>query len=444
MVKPVKIKLPFKVNITRIFVNKKFAIAFSLILSFAIWLSVMINQNPVREQVFTDVSANISIENTAAGDLGLGIVSDIASQRFTVTLSGPNYVVSSLSSEDFILSADVSAINSVGTHTLTVYGNRNSSKSGYTFKSISPSTIDVTFDYIDSKEFTLVPKLVGVSAAEGLIAEAPVVANSDQSTITVKGPRATIERIALVGSYAEVNKTLSATQTFDSYVVLYDENGAILYNFRSDGSVTDGEGKIVTSSYLSLSFTTVKITQPISKKVTLPVKAVFTNLPSGISSGDINYSIDHSRVTVIGTPDVIASMDSVTLAPIDFTGVSPSANRFEVTASLKDGVRLFDTIEYFTVTIDTSGFAEKTFTLNSIRCTGLGSDLSVTSDSSIRNVKVCGPKDVIADIKATDLYAIADLSDKAAGSYTVSVAIQSDKYNNIWQVGNYSVAVNIK
>ena len=131
-----KAKLPFKFNIGRLFANKKFAIVFSLILSFAIWLSVMINQNPIREQVFTDVTANISIDNTAASDMGLGIVSDISSVKFTVTVSGPNYIVSSLSSDDFILSADVSEVNSVGVHTLSVYGNRNSSKTGYTFKSI--------------------------------------------------------------------------------------------------------------------------------------------------------------------------------------------------------------------------------------------------------------------------------------------------------------------
>lgn len=439
-----KIKLPFKIKITRIFANKKFAVAFSLILSFAIWLSVMINQNPVREQVFTDISANISIENTAASDLGLGIVSDISSQRFTVTLSGPNYVVSSLSSEDFILSADVSAINSAGRHTLTVYGNRNSSKTGYTFKSISPSTIDVAFDYIDSKELTLVPKLAGVSAAEGLVAETPVVSNSEQSTIIIKGPRTTLEKISSAGSYAEVNKTLSATQTFDSYVVLYGENGEALYSFLYDGSVVDSAGNTVTNSYLTLSYTSVKVTQPISKKVTLPVKAAFANLPAGISADSISYSIDHSRVTVIGTPDVVSGMEAVTLAPIDFTGVSSASNKFEVTASLKDGVKLFDTIEYFTVTIDTSGFAEKTFTVNSIRFTGLPSDLSVTSDRSVRNVKICGPKDVIDEIAASDLYAVADLSDKSAGSYTVSVTVKSDKYNTVWQVGSYSVAVNIK
>ncbi len=439
-----KIKLPFSAKFTRIFLNNKFAVVFSLILSFAIWLSVTINQNPIRDQVFYDVSANISIDNTVANDMGLGIVSDIGSQKFTVTVSGPNYVVSSLSADDFVLSADVSSVNSAGTHTLTVFGNRNSNKTGYTFRSISPSSINVKFDYIDSKELQLAPKLIGVSAADGLVAEAPVVANNEQSVITIKGPRATIEKIASAGTYYEVNKTLSATQTFDSQIVLYDEGGNILYRYTEDGTILDGSGNGVQNNYLSLSFTSVKVTQPISKKATLPVKVLFNNLPSGMSASDIDYTVDHSTVTVIGTPDVVSALDSISLSPINFTEVSTSSNKFEMTAALKDGVRIFDSIEFFTVNIDTSKFAEKTVTVSSIKCVGLESGLTVKSDDVIRNVKICGPKSDISEIKAADLYAAADLSDKSVGSYTVPVVIKSDKFGAVWQVGSYSIAVNIK
>lgn len=436
-------KFRFKLNISRLFSNKKFAIAFSLILSFAIWLSVMINQNPVREQVFTDVSANISIDNTAASDMGLGIVSDISSQKFTVTISGPNYVVSSLSSDDFVLSADISEVNSVGTHRLTIYGNRNSSKTGYTFKSISPAEIDVKFDYIDSKEFQLVPKLIGVSAEEGLVAETPVVSNNDQASITVKGPRAIIEKIASAGTYYEVNKTLSSTQTFDSQIVLYDENDDILYQYLPDGSILDGTGNVVVNNNLSLSFTSVKVTQPISKKATLPVKVAFSNLPSGMSAGDIDYRVDHSTVTVIGTPDVISGLSEVTLSPIDLTQISPSSDKFEVSASLNDGVRIFDSIETFTVTVDVSDYAERVFTISNIKCVGLSSEFKVKSDGTVKNVKICGPKSVISELTVSDLYAVADLTDKSAGSHTVPVIIRSDKYDNIWQFGSYSISVDI-
>ena len=264
-----KIKIPQHLRLSYLIFNKRFTVVLSIVIAFAMWLGITMTQNPIRTQTFTDVSAAISIEGTAAAEMGLGIVSDVASQKFTVTVSGPNYVVSSLKSEDFILSASSVDINSAGTYSLDIVGNSNSSKTGYTFTSISPSSIDVTFDYIDAKEFTLVPKLIGVGASEGLVAEAPVVSDSQQNTITIRGPRTTMDKIASVGTLAEVNKTLSTSQTFDSDIVLYDSNEKIIYRFTSDGLVYDANDNLITNSFLTLSFTGVKVLQPISKMATV-------------------------------------------------------------------------------------------------------------------------------------------------------------------------------
>ena len=186
------------------------------------------------------------------------------------------------------------------------------------------------------------------------------------------------------------------------------------------------------------------MTVPISKRTTVPVVADFTNLPSGFQKSSIAYSIDHQTVTVIGTPDAIDKITQVTLSAIDITAVSVSSNKFDVSPKLPDGVRLLDTIEHFTVTIDMSGYAEKTFTVSTVRYKGLSSGLKATSDTVIRNVKICAPKNVISKLKDSMLYAEVDLSDKAAGEHTVSALIRSDSYNNIWQVGSYGTTVKIR
>lgn len=438
-----KIKIPQHLRLSYLIFNKRFTVVLSIVIAFAMWLGITMTQNPIRTQTFTDVSAAISIEGTAAAEMGLGIVSDVASQKFTVTVSGPNYVVSSLKSEDFILSASLVDINSAGTYSLDIVGNSNSSKTGYTFTSISPSSIDVTFDYIDAKEFTLVPKLIGVGASEGLVAEAPVVSDSQQNTITIRGPRTTMDKIASVGTLAEVNKTLSTSQTFDSDIVLYDSNEKIIYRFTSDGLVYDANDNLITNSFLTLSFTGVKVLQPISKMATVSCKAVFSNLPEGISENNISYSIDQNKVTVIGTPEVVDKISSISLSTIDFRKVSTSTNIFEVSPALPDGVKLLDSIDYFTVSIDTSGYADTVFDIKDIRCTGVGNNLKAKTDTRIRNVKVCGPKDVVSGLKATDFYAVVDLTDKSAGDHTVEAVIKSDKYKNVWQVGTYSISITL-
>ena len=439
-----KIKFPQKYRLGQLLYNKKFTVVLSVVLAFALWLGISMTENPIRQQTFSDLSALVTLDGTAAADLGLGIVSDVASQRFSVTISGPNYIVSSLKAEDFSLSASTVEINSAGTYNLKLAASNNSNKSGFTISKITPSTIDVTVDFIDTKEFTLVPKLIGVSAAEGLVAETPVISDSQQNTLTIRGPRSTIDKIASVASFKEVNETLSTSQTFDADVVLYDSNDRVLYRYTSDGTVYDANDNIITNSYLSLTFTNVKVTQPISKRKTVVCKPVFNNLPAGLAVDDIRYSLNQNKVTIIGTPEIVDKIENISLSAIDFRNVSTKAVHFEVSAILPDGVKFLESIEnVFTVDIDASQYAEVTLDIKNIRCLGLNSELKAKTDKQIKNVKLCGPAKIIKNLKASDLYAVVDLTDKTAGDYTVEVIIKSDVYDEVWQIGTYSTSITL-
>lgn len=422
-----KINLPAKFSFKKLLYNKRLTIPLSILTAFVFWLVIMISQNPDIERTFTDIPININLENTFVSENGMEIIGDISSQKFTVTIKGPSYVVSALQSGDFYVYASAAAINAPGDYQLEVSGGKNTAVSDYEFISISPSTVNVNFDYVDTKEFTVKARAEGATATEGLIAETAVVSGTESDTITIKGPRTIINRIATVEAYAEVNKTLSESATYDAEIHLYDE-----------------AGEAIDMTNLTLSEHAVKVTVPISKSVTIPVVADFTNLPEGFQKSSIGYSVDHQSVTVIGKPEAIDKITQVTLSAIDITSVSVSSNKFDVSPKLPDGVRLLDSIEHFTVTVDTSGYAEKTFTVSSVRFKGLSAGLSAVSDTVIRNVKICGPKDVIAKLKDDMLYALVDLSDKAAGEHTVSVSVRSDSYNNIWQVGSYSTTVKIR
>ena len=420
-------KLSQKLNFRLLLENRKFTIPFSICMSIILWLVITMSQNPIRQQIFNDITATVSIENTVISEMGLGIVNDISAQKFSVTLSGPNYVVSSVKPEDFILNADITEVTKAGTYKLKLTGSRNSNKTGYTFASISPSEIEVSFDFIDTKEYTVVPKIIGAAAAEGLVAETPIINGLENGVITIKGPRSTMEKIDTVAAYAEVNKTLSSTQTYSADIKIYDNKGNEL-----------------DMTNLVLSSANINVSVPISKKVTLPVKAAFNNLPEGLTAENIKHSIDHQKVTIVGTPEVVSKMTSVTLSPIDFTTVSKNSQSFEATLVLPDGVKLLDNIEFFTVTIDTSSFNEKTLNVSNIKYSGLSSSLKATVNTSIKNVKICGPRNVINAIKAEDLTVYANCAGKAAGAYGLNCTVESTKYPSVWAVGNVTASVNIK
>ncbi len=420
-------KIASSISLKKLFGSRRFKALFSIIGAFVFWLVITINQNPIRQQTFADVPISISLENTVAGEKGMNIISDLSSQKFTVTVSGPNYIVSSLKTSDFSIYASAAEITEPGEYELEVLGNKNTAKGNYDFVGISPEKIKVKFDYIDTKQFNVEPSLVGVGAADGFVAETPVVTATEGDMVSISGPRSIVGKIARVIAYAQVDETLNSSKTYDAEV-----------------KALDSEGKEISAKNLTISSVKVKVAVPISKKATVKVDASFINLPVGYKVSDIKHTINHKEITIIGAADVIDTVKSIKLSDIDFTTVSPESNKFDVSAILPDGVKILDNIEFFTVSIDVSDYEIKTFnTVTGVKTEGLKNGLSVKKTASILNVKICVPKELAKDIKSKDIYAIIDLSGKSAGEHTVPVKIVSDTYKGIWQIGAYTTAVTI-
>lgn len=420
-------KLLKNFSLRKLLYNKKFTIPFSIFLAFALWLTIMINEKPIMDRTFTDLTANINIENTLVSENDMSIIGDISAQRFTVSVRGPSYQVGALTASDISLYASAATVDAPGEYNLEVAAMRNTANSEYEIISISPSTINVSFDYIDTKEFTITPSALGAVASEGLIAENGVVSGTESNTVTIKGPRAVINKIEKVVAVAEVNKTLSASATFDANIVIYDE-----------------DEKVIEQTNLTLSTQKVKVMVPISKKKTVPVKVEYTNLPAGFNKDSIRATVDHPTVTVIGTPETVDKTTQVSLSAIDITTVSSAASSFDVSPKLPEGVRLLDSIDSFTVTLNTSGYIEKTISVSKVEYSGLGSGLKASGADILRNVKIYGPRASVNKINDTNAIAVLVLTDKKAGEHTVTATIKFEGYNNVWAVGTYNTSVTIK
>ncbi len=405
--------------------NKRFTIPLSILLAFISWVVLTVNQKPTMDRVFTDLTVTVNLENTFASENDMSIIGDISQQKFTVTVRGSNYAVGALTSGDFNLYASAATVDEPGEYNLEVAATRNNSD--YEIVSITPETLSVNFDYIETKEFTINALAQGATAADGLIAEGGIVSGTESDTVTIKGPRAVLNRIETVAALAQVNSTLSESATFDADIILYDV-----------------DGKVIEKDNLSLSAEKVKVTVPISRKKVVPVRVVFSNLPEGFSRQSISCSIDNSSVTVIGTPETIEKTTEITLSPIDIRKVTLDSNKFDVSAKLPEGVRVLDNIDHFTVTVGLKNYAEKIVTVSSIKYTGLSHKLTTEGGSAIKNVRICGPTSVLKDIDESKIYAQTDLSGKKAGGHTVDVDINFDGYKNVWAIGTYKTTVTVK
>ena len=406
--------------------NKRFTIPLSIFLSFVFWIVITVEQKPVIQRSFSDMTVNVNLENTFAAENDMQIIGDISQQRFTVLVMGQNHIVTSLSAADINLYASAASVDSPGEYDLTV-SVTDASSSDYDVISITPKTLKVTFDYIETREFTVTALAEGAAAPNGLIADTPVVSGMESNTITIVGPRTVVNSIETVTAKAEVNKTLSQSETFDANIIL-----------------TDSEGNEISQENLQISSSNVKITVPISKKKTVPVKVDFSNTPKEFNKDSINAMVNHSEITIIGTPETVDKINEVSLSPIDLTTLTAKTSTFEVSAKLPEGVRMFDSIESFVVTVNLSSYREKTITVSNVKYSGLSSGLTAGGFSSIKNVKICGPSSVIRNLSESVAYAAINLADKKAGEHVVNAIISFEGYDNVWAVGTYETTVNVK
>ena len=407
--------------------NKKVLCAFSVIVAFAMWLMISIYQNPVREHVISNITVNIHTENTVVSELGMDIIDGGIGEKVNVRISGPNYIVSSLSASDILVSASFSNVTAPGSYDLELIATANSAKSGYTILNITPSKISAKFDYIDTKAFTVIPKAIGVGTdvEGGMVADTEIISNNENATITIKGPRTDMELIDKVVAEATVNKKLDATQSFDA-----------------DIKLLDAEGNELDKSPFTISNEVINITVPVALKAQMPIQATFANAPDGFQNF-LKYSLEVESATVLGPPETVSKLTKIDLDSIDFYNISKDNNSFDVAPLLPDGVKFSDNISYVTVAINTSELSEKTFSISNIECKNVPSNLTASSGQTIRKVKICGPSSVVKSLSADDLYAEIDLTGKAAGEHTVSAKILSRNGDAVWQVGEYSVIITL-
>lgn len=413
-------------SLRKLLENRRFTIPLSLLLAFIIWLLIVIKENPIIERSFADMTVSVNLENTIASENGMSMIGDISEQKFTVIARGPTYLISSLKSEDFNVYASAAAVDAPGEYKLDVVATPNDTNKGYEVLKVVPSTVKISFDYIDTKEFTVKATAEGVTAKEGLIAESSVVSGAESDTITITGPRTVINKIDSVVAYTKVNKTLAVSETFDATIKLYD-----------------AKNKEIIADNLTLSATNVKVTVPISKKKTVPVEVAFVNLPEGFKASSLSYSLNYETVTVIGKPEAVDKIKKITLSPIELSKVSKKSSSFDVSAQLPDGVRLLDNIEHFTVKFNVSSYISKTLDVSKFKYKNLGKGLSSDADK-LKNITVFGPRNDIYRLKKSEVYAVVDLADKKAGEHTVAALICFEDNERLWAIGSYDATVTIK
>ncbi len=408
---------------------KRYVIAISVVIAFIFWMIITIDQNPTRQKTLSNVTLNVDVSSSAAGNLGLDVVDKDFAKYATVTVEGPNYIVSSLKSSDISVVADLSDVTEPGTKTVTLKAQREGNTSGYSFISVSPATIELTFDYFQTREFVVEPKADGIKAVSGLIVDTPIINSLPDSKISVRGPKKEVDIIDRVVATVNKSEILDTSKSFDANIVVYDVDGNILDNKNLEFSASD-----------------LKVTVPICKQKVLTVVPTFINETYEGMGKALVKSLSVNKVTVLGPAESIDNIQHAELAAIDLTKATPNSRVFEVALSLPDGIRSVDNISTVTVELGISNYKTKNVKIGStsVAFKNLDPALSAQVTSGEFLLTFCGQSKTLNSLNNKNISIEVDLTGKTTGTYTITPVIKVNTNSPVWQVGEVTVTVEIK
>lgn len=409
--------------------NNRFVAVFSIVIAIVMWLMISISENPQRTMNVNGVPISINTQGTVVSTLGMEIISDSYVKEVTVVVDGPSYIVSSLKSSDILVSASLANVTEAGTFELNLTAQRNSSKTGYSIVSVNPDKITVSFDIVDEKEFDLELIAKGAEAADGLLIGELSVNNNLHNTITIKGPRTQMSKIATVAAVANVDKVLSKTDEYSADIVLYDD-----------------KGQEISSEFFTLSVDSVDVVVPVLKEKTVNI-AIDSTTQNTINY--TKYTLSQNSVLLRGEPEEIDKITHAFVSGIDFSKISAekvdNEGKFvlDVSLDIPSTIEARD-LEDLKIEFNLANYTNKTFKVQNLETKDLESGLEATFSSDFVEVTVCGPANIINVLSANDLTVYANCAGKTAGVYGLNCTIVSEKYPQIWTVGTATASVTIK
>ena len=425
--------------IKKLFDNKKFLVAFSLVCAVIFWLVIDITENPTREITVTDIPLVVADQTDDNGGT-LKVVSKYEG-NVSVTVSGPGYIVSTVDKEDVrVAVASYADVNSPGTYVLNLTAELDIS--GCTVVKISPSYIKVDYDYDTDAE---IPVEVDTSAFLELLPQDREIFKSvlknksdgaDIASLSVKGPSEVVASITKVVVTPDIPaNTAPETQNFTGVLKFHDASGN-----EVDGSQLE---------YNQDTFVRVIV----YKVADVTLKPTFKNMPLCYSStkdglpplsikrynGNAKTNQDMTYVKVRGPVEVIdrLSVSGLELSPIDFMRVTPDSTSFNVSLVLEDGVEVVDGTEEITVELKLGSLRTTTVEISPSQINFVGLPQGLKADSAITNktikVTVCYDKNKTTATKAKNsIQLTVDCSDITTPSSVTRIINATAKTNDIF------------
>lgn len=399
----------------------------SLFASVLLWVYVTTSRGDIIEVRIENIHIVFIGEDTIREKEGL-IVTELSNETISVNIKGTRRDISRLSANNIIASVDISKIATVGQHTSSLDITFPSIVDNSTMSVVSttPSTITFSIAKENSKIIEVIGEFAG-TVAEGFVAKEPVI---EPSTVMISGSDSDLRKV----SYAKV-------------LIQRDEVDKTLI-FDSEYILCDAEGNEIDKADIYLGTEIVRITLPISatKEVPLTVDLVEG---SGATIENVKINCNPESIIIAGDAEILDGINKISLGTVD---LSSFAFTFEESFKivLDNNITNVTGQSEAKVTIEIIGLETKMFYITNISCINVAEGSKVSIITEYLPVTLRGSEDVLTQIQANNIRAVADLSEitETKGEFQPSVKIYVDGYTGVGPVnennGEYKIYIRIE
>lgn len=404
--------------------NKLGSALLALIISFGLWLYVVIVVNPEWEQTFHDIPVVMDGE-AILNDRGLMIVSG-KNQTVDLTLEGNRSDLSQLNKTNITLLADLSQITIAGEHKLSYnisYPGNIQQTGTISVLEQTPNLITVVVAELQRKEIP-VEISYGGAVPEGYIADKSNI-KLDHTSVIITGPKDVLSQI----HHAKVNVDLTGKNTTIS--------GA--YRF----SLCDAEGNPVeNAANITTNLTEIRITLKIQKTKEIPL-VLNVIYGGGVTEQTSEILVDPGTIQIAGSEAVLNSIEKITIGTIDLRDILVNTSK-TYPIVMPEGVTNLTGSTDATVSISFPDLQIREFKVTNIIAENLPADLEATWITTILTVKLRGITEVLDGLTAEDITIVVDLASAELGKQGYDAAIRVKTDGVVGALGTYQVYAEVQ
>ena len=407
----------------KIYNSKAFWMIVSLLASLAIWVYVTSVETDESKTTFRGVKVELVGEDILRDSRNL-VVTDMDTSTVTVEVVGPRRIIGSLSSDQLVAQVDVSKLSRAAytsqQYTIVYPDGTDTSKLSENRR--TPETINFMVSAQTSKSIQVRGSFDG-SLAEGYTAEMPVF---EPSTITITGSEAYLKDV----EYA--------------WVTFSKENVDSTYSVETGFTLMDANNEPCSTTGISFSTDVVTATLPLLtlKEVNLDVNIIEG---AGATKANTKITIDPVSVTLAGDSALLAGMNKIILATIDLTDFSSTFTE-TYTIPIDNELKNTTGVTKATVTVEIVGLETKTFRVTNFSCINATEGYEADIITESKEITLRGTPEALAQIKAENIRAVADLTDykESTGTYMPQVRVYVDGFTDVGAIGENTISIEIR